>query len=182
MFSPGNWDKNSSPLEHDRKPSPLKETPSMKEVYIVLKKKRQGKVKDKGPEGKVVSSKEQGVMNPVALQKDSEGMMRAMMKLMSGVKDLLQAVAGRMKEIRQDCRGSPAAWESDQAIHCEPKYKMLDLSMGSFKSPCQGLAEIRANHKEWYDMDKGKDGASGVFDHYMEVKGLVYHFSGAMWK
>jgi hypothetical protein len=186
MFSPGDWTKKSSPEVYDRKPSPMKESPSMGERPVVPKKERYEKVKNEEPRGKVVSSETQGVTNPMATQRDSDGVMRAMMEMMAGVKDSLQEVAGGMKDLRQERQGSPPDWKSAKGIPCDPKYKLLDLPMGSSKSPRDALAEIKArdkaNPEDWYAVAKGRNGASGVFDNYEEAKDLVYRVSGAIWK
>jgi hypothetical protein len=103
------------------------------------------------------------------------------MELMSGVKDSLQEeVAGCMKELRQEHRsngGNPSVWVADQGIQSVPRYNMLDLPMeSSSKCLSQEHAEVRANHKEWYAVAKGRDGGSGVFDRYEEatVLGLAH--------
>jgi viroplasmin and RNaseH domain-containing protein len=187
MFSPGDWTKESSPVVHDRSPSPMKDNPSLKKAPIMPKEEKQVMVKNGEPRGKVVSSEDEGVTNPGAPHSGSDEAMRAMMKMMSGVNDSLQAMAGGMKDLRQERQESPPAWKSAKGIRCDgPKYTLQDLPMGSSKSPREGLSEIKARHKghheDWYAVAKGKDGATGVFDNYEEAKGLVYRVSGAIWK
>ena len=154
----------------------------MKEVSIMRKKEIHGKVEDGETEGEIVLSKDQGLTNSMALQKDSDRVMQAMMELMTGVNDSLQEVAGGMRELQQEHEENPPDREAFKAVHHGPKDRMLDLPMGSSKNPRQGLAELRAKHKEWYTVAKGKDGACNVFDNYKEAKGLVYRVSGAIWK
>ncbi len=65
MFSPGDWAKESSPVVHDRSPSPMKDNPSLKKAPIMPKEEKQVMVKNGEPRGKVVSSEVLGVTNPV---------------------------------------------------------------------------------------------------------------------
>jgi hypothetical protein len=177
MFSPEAWTKKSSPLM-DRKPAPEEVKPSTEGMQRAPTPWAHKEVTDQGLEGKVVYPKHQE--NSEA-PNESEVMIKAMVELMTGVKESLQEVAGGMKELREERRHEPTA-KAGPKVSLVSKYQRDEHPMGLNVSPATFVADARAQHKEWYAVAKGKDGASGVFDSYAEAKKLVYRVSGAIWK
>ncbi len=177
-FSPERWDRKKS---SDEMPALLEREAGSQEDL----KSEQDTWKQ---EGKVVSPVEK-TGDPTTQEMDSKIMMKAMMGLMSGVNNSLQAVAGGMKEMQDERR--ILKQEGEGGVHSKEKARKewnsetgdeLKYPMGMSKSPRHWVKEARDSHCEWYAVAKGRDGASGVFESYEEAKDLVYRVSGAIWK
>jgi hypothetical protein len=183
-FGPGSDGPNRdlfSPRVWDQKRSPEEKVGSISRTDPYQEDRKVGIVKDGKPDGKVVGEIREKVESP--------DLLKSMMELMSGVQNHLKEVAVDMKELKDEQQAAkqrvkePSPPDTLQAQIKKEAQEAKELTrFGSSLSSKDFMEEARKNHKEWYAVLQGKDGASGVFGSYEEARVLVYRISGAIWK